>query len=136
MAFFSFVWGLWIYMEERKIDHSIEERVRLSLLYDFYGALLKESQRRMFEASVLEDFNLSEIADEEGITRQGVHDAIKRASRQLYQYEEKLGLAERFEKQQELVRKLHGIIGELDIKGEDAKLQEVFAILDEILREE
>lgn len=123
-------------MEERKIDHSIEERVRLSLLYDFYGALLKESQRRMFEASVLEDFNLSEIADEEGITRQGVHDAIKRASRQLYQYEEKLGLAERFEKQQELVRKLHGIIGELDIKGEDAKLQEVFAILDEILREE
>ena len=59
--------------------HSIEERVELSLLYDFYGALLKDNQRRMFEASILDDYNLSEIAEDENITRQGVHDAIKRA---------------------------------------------------------
>ena len=116
-----------------KVIHSIEERVRLSLLYDFYGALLKENQRRMFEASVLEDYNLSEIADDEGITRQGVHDAIKRASRQLYEYEEKLGLAERFTKQQELVRKLYDIIGEIGSRESDSKWQEAVAILDEIL---
>ena len=84
-------------MAEAKNEHSIEERLELSLLYDFYGALLKDNQRRMFEASVLEDYNLSEIAEDEGITRQGVHDAIKRASNQLRTYEEKLGLVARFE---------------------------------------
>lgn len=42
--------------------HGIEERVELSILYDFYGALLKDNQRRMFEASILDDYNLSEIA--------------------------------------------------------------------------
>ena len=59
--------------------HSIEERVELSLLYDFYGALLKENQRRMFEGSILDDYNLAEIAEDENITRQGVHDAIKKS---------------------------------------------------------
>ena len=75
--------------------HSIEERVELSLLYDFYGALLKENQRRMFEASILDDYNLAEIAEDENITRQGVHDAIKRACKQLREYEQKLGLVEK-----------------------------------------
>lgn len=68
--------------------HSIEERVELSLLYDFYGALLKENQRRMFEGSILDDYNLAEIAEDENITRQGVHDAIKRACKQLREYEQ------------------------------------------------
>jgi len=50
-------------MSSLKKEHTIEERLELSLLYDFYGALLKENQQRMFEASVLEDYNFSEIAD-------------------------------------------------------------------------
>ncbi len=111
--------------------HGIEERVELSILYDFYGALLKDNQRRMFEASILDDYNLSEIAN---ITRQGVHDAIKRACKQLRGYEEKLGLVARFEKQKELVKKLHVILKEMNT--DDGKLKEVFSIIDEILDEE
>ena len=115
--------------------HSIEERVELSLLYDFYGALLKENQRRMFEASILDDFNLAEIAEDENITRQGVHDAIKRACKQLREYEQKLGLVEKFEKQKELVKKLHIILKGMNI-GDEGELGEVYSIIDEILDEE
>ena len=104
--------------------HSIEERVELSLLYDFYGALLKENQRRMFEGSILDDYNLAEIAEDENITRQGVHDAIKRACKQLREYEQKLGLVEKFEKQKELVKKLHIILKGMNI-GDEGELEEV-----------
>ena len=114
--------------------HSIEERVELSLLYDFYGALLKENQRRMFEASILDDYNLAEIAEDENITRQGVHDAIKRACKQLREYEQKLGLVEKFEKQKELVKKLHIILKGMNI-GDEGELEEVYSIIDEILDE-
>ena len=112
--------------------HSIEERVELSLLYDFYGALLKENQRRMFEASILDDYNLAEIAEDENITRQG---AIKRACKQLREYEQKLGLVEKFEKQKELVKKLHIILKGMNI-GDEGELEEVYSIIDEILDEE
>ena len=115
--------------------HSIEERVELSLVYDFYGALLKENQRRMFEASILDDYNLAEIAEDENITRQGVHDAIKRACKQLREYEQKLGLVEKFEKQKELVKKLHIILKGMNI-GDEGELEEVYSIIDEILDEE
>ena len=115
--------------------YSIEERVELSLLYDFYGALLKENQRRMFEASILDDYNLAEIAEDENITRQGVHDAIKRACKQLREYEQKLGLVEKFEKQKELVKKLHIILKGMNI-GDEGELEEVYSIIDEILDEE
>ena len=115
--------------------HSIEERVELSLFYDFYGALLKENQRRMFEASILDDYNLAEIAEDENITRQGVHDAIKRACKQLREYEQKLGLVEKFEKQKELVKKLHIILKGMNI-GDEGELEEVYSIIDEILDEE
>ena len=92
--------------QSTKAEEELEERVELSMLYDFYGALLKENQQRMFEASVLEDYNYAEIAEEEGITRQGAYDAIKRASKQLRSYEEKLGLVAGFEEQKNLIKEL------------------------------
>ena len=61
-------------MDGNKKDDRIEERVELSILYDFYGALLKENQQRMFEACILEDYNFTEIAQEEGIEIVGTHD--------------------------------------------------------------
>lgn len=122
-------------MAEGKKEHSLEERVELSILYDFYGALLKENQQRMFEASVLEDYNLSEIAEEEGITRQGVHDAIKRANKQLRGYEEKLGLVARFEEQKQLLKQLKAQLKEMDIPQEDKNWKKIFQMLEEIVEE-
>ena len=122
-------------MEKRRADEGLEERLELSLLYDFYGALLKENQQRMFEAYILEDYNFSEIAAQEEISRQGVYDAIKRASRQLRGYEGKLGLAARFEKQKSMVQELWKEVQGLQMPGEEKKWEKVFRILENILEE-
>ncbi len=120
---------------EQKKEHTLDERLELSLLYDFYGALLKENQQRMFEASILEDYNLSEIAQDEGITRQGVHDAIKRAIKQLRTYEERLGLVKKFQTQKELVKSLHEKLKKANISEKDESIAEIFQILEKILDE-
>lgn len=68
----------------------------ISLLLDFYGPMLTEKQKRIVEYYYDDDLSLSEIAENEGITRQGVRDFVKRAEGQLLEMEEKLGLAHRF----------------------------------------
>ena len=68
------------------------------LLADFYGEMLTENQRKFIEYYYSDDLSLSEIAQNEGITRQGVRDAVKRAESQLYDMEKKLGFAERTRK--------------------------------------
>ena len=67
-----------------------------SLLYDFYGELLSEHRRKIYEASLFEDLSLSEIAESEGISRQAVHDNIRHSEKALREYESKLHLVERF----------------------------------------
>lgn len=69
----------------------------INVLLDFYGDMLTEKQRSFLEYYYNDDLSLSEIADNEGITRQGVRDSIKRAESQLYEMEDRLGLAKRFE---------------------------------------
>ena len=74
----------------------MEGFVRQSLLYDFYGDLLTQHQKEIYEAYVLQNLSLGEIAAETGISRQGVHDLIRRCNALLSGYEEKLKLVERF----------------------------------------
>ena len=69
-----------------------------SLLYDFYGELLTEHQKEIYEDFILNDLSLGEIAQDRGISRQGVHDLVKRCDKILNGYEEKLHLVERFTK--------------------------------------
>lgn len=75
-----------------KMNEILEE----ALLYDFYGELLTSHQKDVYEQFVLEDLSLSEIAAEEGISRQGVHDLVKRCQKILAGYEDKLHLVEKF----------------------------------------
>ena len=74
----------------------MEKIVEQGLLYDFYGELLNEHQRRIYEDAVMNDMSLSEIAQEAGISRQGVHDLIKRCDKTLEDYESRLHLMEKF----------------------------------------
>lgn len=64
----------------------------INVLLDFYGDMLTEKQRAFIEYYYNDDLSLAEIAENEGITRQGVRDAIKRAEGQLYEMESRLGL--------------------------------------------
>ena len=68
----------------------------ITILLDFYGDMLTEKQRDFLGYYYNDDLSLSEIAENEGITRQGVRDSIKRAEAQLFEMEERLGLARRF----------------------------------------
>lgn len=70
--------------------------VEQTLLYDFYGELLTERQQQVYESVVLEDYSLSEVAEDLGISRQGVHDMIKRCNHTLEEYESRLHLVEKF----------------------------------------
>ena len=121
--------------QEQSIEQRLEERVYLSMLYDFYGALLKENNRRLFEAYIQEDYSISEIAEEMEISRQAVHDAVKRITKQLEGYEEKLGLLERFEQQRSEMRRLHECLQEMNISETDPRGQEIFLILSKIIEE-
>ena len=69
----------------------MEKFVEQTLLYDFYGELLTERQQQVYESVVLEDYSLSEVAEDLGISRQGVHDMIKRCN-----HESRLHLVEKF----------------------------------------
>ena len=61
----------------------MEKFVEQGYLYDFYGELLTERQQQVYESVVLEDYSLSEVAEDLGISRQGVHDMIRDATRPL-----------------------------------------------------
>ena len=84
----------------------MENIVLQGLLYDFYGELLTPHQRQIYEDAVYQDMSLSEIAQEHGISRQGVHDLIKRCDKQLAAYEDKLHLLERFSRIKEMVEQI------------------------------
>ena len=73
-----------------------EARIELIWLMDFYGPLLTEHRREVMRLYCEEDLSLAEIAEQLGITRQGVSDALKKARAQLEDYENKLGLAARY----------------------------------------
>lgn len=102
---------------------SVEEVVEQSLLYDFYGELLTEHQRKIYEAALFEDYSLSEIAEEAGISRQGVHDLLRRCDKQLRAYEAKLHLVERFTRMKEDVKCIMELAAEGDSRSTDRLLE-------------
>ena len=115
--------------------NSMEEIVELSLLFDFYGEMLDDHKKQIFEDYVLNDLSLAEIADEEGISRQGVHDIVKRCTKQLKEYEAALHLVEKF---QNMKRKLTEASELLTIevqKDNNENLLKVTSILTEVMTE-
>ena len=69
---------------------------RMTMLFDFYGELLTDRQKEFYDLYYNEDLSLSEIAENYGISRQGVRDAIKRAEGQLYEMESRLGFVKKW----------------------------------------
>ena len=93
---------------------SVEEIVEQSLLYDFYGELLTEHQRKIYEAAFFENYSLSEIATDAGISRQGVHDLLRRCDKQLRAYEATLHLVERFTKVKEGIESIVTLVDQAE----------------------
>lgn len=106
----------------------MEKFVEQALLYDFYGELLTKRQQQVYEAVVLEDCSLSEVAEDLHISRQGVYDMIRRCNKSLEEYENKLHLVEKFVHIREKVHQIHRLT-------ERYGAEDIAAISNEILEE-
>lgn len=118
----------------------MDKRYEQTMLFDFYGELLTEHQRKVYEDAVYNDLSLSEIAEEQGISRQGVHDLIKRCTKILQEYEAKLHLVERFTRAKKTVEEIERL-AKVDADATDsskrpeARLQEIETLTKELLLE-
>lgn len=112
----------------------MERIVEQGLLYDFYGELLTEHQKKIYEDVVYNDFSLAEIAAENGISRQGVHDLVRRCDRTLQDYEDKLHLVERFLNIKSRVSRLEKLAADTELTKEEL-VQRVTALSHQILEE-
>ena len=85
------------------------KNLEISLLLDFYGDVLTEKQRDVMEQYYNDDLSLAEIADNFGITRQGVRDSIKRGEGIILELEEKVGFAKRYRAVQQGISQLESL---------------------------
>ena len=111
-------------------------RLMQSMLLDFYGELLTEKQRQCYDLHYNEDLSLSEIAEQCGISRQGVWDNIRRAEAALRQIEEKTGLIQRFRQNQAALEQLRSTLERLRssaAEGERKLAEEAIRLLDSIV---
>lgn len=109
--------------------------VEQSMLYDFYGQLLTEHQKKIYEDVVFNDMSPSEIAKEEGITRQGVHDLIKRCDKILREYEEKLHLVEKFMNTKKDIEKIKQISDKFKLNNDVNLIDEIIKLSDKMIEE-
>ena len=113
----------------------MDKLARQALLFDFYGELLTEHQRSIYEEVVLNDYSLSEVAQDQGISRQGVHDMVKRSTKILEGYEEKLHLVERFVSIREKVHVIHGLTQNYEGKELNVLMEQIGSLSNSILEE-
>lgn len=103
--------------EEALVSFGDIEKLELrGMLYDFYGELLTPHQKKIYEDAIVNDLSLSEIANEQGISRQGVHDIIKRCDKALAEYEEKLHLVEKFARIKHMISQINLLTDDVRIR--------------------
>ena len=100
----------------------MEERLRQSLLYDFYGELLTDHQKSVFSAAIFDDMSYSELAEEFDCSRQAAFDLIRRINKKLEGYEERLGLLERFTVAQGKMNELKASVIEMNDTLENSEI--------------
>lgn len=115
----------------------MDDILQLTLLYDFYGELLTEKQKQVYEMHYQNDLSLTEIGEELSISRQAVRDQLKRTERILQGYEGKLQLISRFQTQKKAVQEMKQIIEDMEKKNPDAAMVKAISkmkkIADDIL---
>lgn len=100
----------------------LEKTLRMGMLYDFYGSLLTKKQRQCVEMYYLNDYSLSEIADDLGISRQAVYDLLRRVESILNGYEIKLQLVQKFQNQKKTLVEIDKLLNAAECT-EDSRLR-------------
>ena len=105
----------------------------MSLLFDYYGELLTEKQKLCFDLYYNQDLSLSEIAEEAGVTRQGVHDTLARAEAILIRMEEKTGCIARAQRTQQALDEITAAAQALQsVPGAEDAAQRILSAADKI----
>ena len=112
----------------------MDDKLKQAYLYDFYGEMLNEHQRRIYEDFVFNDLSLGEIASEEGISRQGVADMVKRCEKKLEGYESQLHLVEKFISVKNDVERIHTLTEQFKDSKEEQLVEMVAEISNDILK--
>ena len=94
---------------------------RMTMLFDFYGELLTDRQKEFFDLYYNEDLSLAEIAEQGGISRQGVWDMIRRAEAAMIQIEEKTGLIKRFIERNAQIDELENELADMGVLSGDIR---------------
>lgn len=88
----------------------VSDRTRINMLFDFYGVLLTEKQNELFELHFQYDLSLGEIGENFQISRQAVHDLLRRTIAQLNSYEERLQLVNKYYERQQILHELDTVL--------------------------
>ncbi|NDL68182.1 YlxM family DNA-binding protein [Anaerotalea alkaliphila] len=118
-----------------KTEEEDDQTLYKTMLYDFYSELLTEHQREIYEMYHFSDYSLGEISEVLGISRPGVHDALKRCGRLLEDLERKLHLVASFNRKKALGEQLEALASDLDPKMDPAALADRIARIQGICRE-
>ena len=110
----------------------MEKNVKVSMLCQIYGELLTEKQFKFLDDYYNNDFSLSEIAENNGITRQAVRDNIVKGEKKLFEYEEKLGIMKKTLKQEQQIVKILSELTKIQTKFSD---EEIASILENVKKE-
>ncbi len=111
---------------------NMEEKVKLSMLCEFYGKLLTKKQFEFIDDYCNNDLSLSEIAENNNITRQAVRDIIKKGEKKLFEYEEKLMFMKRMLNQEKRIEK---VLLELTKIQKDYSDKQISNVLESIKKE-
>ena len=107
----------------------MEKNVKISILLDIYGKMLTEKQYSLLDDYYNNDLSLSEIAENENITRQAVRDNLKKGENNLFEYEEKLGFMKKTIEQEE---KVENIISEIELLEKNNSEKDILKALTNI----
>ena len=103
----------------------MDKKVEISVLCQIYGKLLTEKQLNILDNYYNLDLSLSEIAENEGITRQAVRDIIKKGENKLFEFEEKLGIMKKEMKQEEKIANILSELTKIQTKFTDEQIAEI-----------
>ena len=112
-----------------------EKNLKLACLLDFYGEVLSERKQSVLSLYYNEDLSLAEIAEEIGISRQGVHDIVKRCTKKLKEYESALHLVEKFQNMKEKLTEVTELLNTETVTGSNTDIQKAKQLLNEVIAE-
>lgn len=114
-------------MHEERMADEVRRKVELAWLMAFYGGMLTDKQREVLALHCEEDMSLAEIAQETGVSRQGVHDMLTRTAQRLTDMEEKLGVAARFRRMQNGLERCRALL-------QEKRYEEAGGVIDTLIR--